>query len=385
MTRLLAPSEVFHAFLDWHTGFEVEIPTAVGLDAAAEGLSRLHAEFPRLGGRIVRTPDGFAFHAPDSDPTVATSAHGAHVAAALSAFEIDTARDGETRITGRLHHALCDVTGALSVIDHLLGLIGIAPEADSIATVAARDWPHTAEEILGGVQPDATIRTTRQFFSQAPSTPLKPAQPIHLSLDRALVRAIDDACAATSTALTGVIATALAPLIGTGDDVVVGTPVDCRVFADPQRTQTIPTRAIGNCSHGALVTVPRSARTGAAFIETAQAVDTELMDQLESEVPAAPFRDGRLYLPEHNAPAQLVVSNARGAARRFTRLAEAGTVLVLPESSIPALPMIAVNERPASGIIDISLIADPADYTPTEARHIVDTLAHTLTQFGEQQ
>lgn len=37
---------------------------------------------------------------------------------ALSAFTVDTSQPGTTRVSGRLHHALCDVTGILSIVDH---------------------------------------------------------------------------------------------------------------------------------------------------------------------------------------------------------------------------------------------------------------------------
>ncbi|MRH88598.1 hypothetical protein GFY24_14290 [Nocardia sp. SYP-A9097] len=385
MTRLLEPSEVFHAFLDWQTGFEVEVPVTVTPEAAASGLARLYADIPRLGCRITRTPEGFAFEAVPA-PALGTSDQGAQVDAPLSAFAIDISQPGTTRVTGRLHHALCDVTGILSIVDHLLGLIEIEPDAESIPDAAALDWPIAAERMLGGPQSADAIRQTRQFYSGGPSVPLLPAQPVNLHLEPALVQAIDKACATATASLTAVIATAAAPFVGSGtDDVVVGAPVDCRVFIDPARIQEIPPRAIGNCSHGVLVPIPRSARTPAEILATAQDRDAELMDQLDEETPAAPFRDGRRYLPEHNVPAQLVVSNARGAARRFARLTDATKVLVLPESSIPALPMIAVNESPASGAVDITLIADPADYTPTDVRRLVDALAHTLTEIGERQ
>ncbi|GAA3139783.1 hypothetical protein GCM10010466_33600 [Planomonospora alba] len=385
MTRLLEPSEVFHAFLDWQTGFEVEVRAPVTPAAAAAGLARMYAAFPRLAARITRTPDGFAFEAAAA-PAVETTAYGARAHTALSAFAVEASRPEAIRVTGRLHHALCDVTGILSVVDHLLGLLGIRPEADSMPPQVARDWPIPAEAVFGEAQSADAVRRTRLFYSQAPSAPLKPAQPVTLRLPAEQVRDIDGACDAASTSLTAVIATAVAPFVpGHSDRVVVGVPVDCRVFIEPGRMERTPPRAIGNCSHGALVPVPRSARTPAELLEVARACDAELMDRLEAETPAAPFRDGRLYLPEHNAPAQLVVSNARGAARRFPRLADARKVLVLPESSIPALPMIAVNESPATQDVDITLIADPADYVPTDVRRIVDALAHALTEIGERK
>ncbi|MFI6044000.1 hypothetical protein ACIA8C_20385 [Nocardia sp. NPDC051321] len=386
MTRLLEPSEVFHAFLDWQTGFEVEVLTAVAPRSAASGMRRLYADLPRLGSRIVRSAEGFVFEPPERTPTVERTEQGARVDGALSAFAVDVTGPGAIRVTGRVHHALCDVTGILSLVDHLLGLIGIAPEADSIPAELARDWPIAAERVLGGPQSADAIRQTRLFYSGAVGAPLKPAQPVTLHLDADLVRAIDHACSAAAISLTAVLATAAAPFVpGDSDNVLVGAPVDCRVFIDPARAQAIPPRVIGNGSHGALVRVPRSTRTSAEREAAAVHCDNELLDQLEAQTPAAPFRDGRCYLPEHNAPAQLVVSNARGAARRFSRLAEASKVLVLPESSIPALPMIAVNESPATGALDITLIADSADYTPTDARRFADALAHTLTEIREQQ
>lgn len=385
MTRLLEPSEVFHAMLDWQTGFAVEVPASVTSAAAAAGVDRMYSAFPRLGCRLVRTTDGFAFEESGGAPAVETSVRGVGVDAALSAFSIDTSRPGVTHVSGRLHHALCDVTGILSIVDHLLGVLGIDPDAESIPPETARDWPIAAERVFGGPQPADVLRQTRLFFSGAPTPPLKPARPVTLHLEAAQVHAIDDACAAASTSLTAVIATAAVPFVGDGTDCVVGAPVDCRVFVDPERTRATPLRAIGNCSHGALIRVPRSARTPDEMLATARDRDAELMEQLEAETPVAPFLDGRRYLPENNAPAQLVVSNARGGTRRFPRLAAARKLLVLPQSSIPALPMIAVNESPATGSVDISLIADPADFTPGDARAVVDAVAHTLTQIGERQ
>ena len=387
MTRLVEPSEAFHALLDWQTGFAVEVSASVTPTVAASGLNRIYTTFPRLGGRIIRTADGFAFEAPRTRPVVETTARDARVDATLSAFVIDTSRPGVTLVSGRLHHALCDVTGVLSIVDHLLGVLGIEPHADSIPPEIARDWPIAAERVLGGTQSADSVRETRLFFSGVTMAPLKPAQPMTLHLEASHVHAIDSACAAANTSLTSVIATATAPLFrGDLDRVVVGAPVDCRVFIDPERARRIPPRAVGNCSHGVLVPVPHSARTPAEVLTAAQDCDTEIMAQLEAEVPVAPFLDGRLYQPKHNAPApQFVVSNARGATRRFSRLVTAGKVFVLPESSIPAMPMIAVNESPATGAVDITLIADPADYTPRDVRTIVDVLGHILTEIREQQ
>jgi hypothetical protein len=52
---------------------------------------------------------------------------------------------------------------------------------------------------------------------------------------------------------------------------------------------------------------------------------------------------------------------------------------------IAALSMIAVNEDPATQAVVIALIADPADYKPTDTCEIVDTLADTLNEIGERQ
>lgn len=385
MTRLVEPSEAYHAMLDWQTGFAVEVPAAVTAAVAAAGLDRLYTAIPRLGGHIIRTADGFAFEAPRTKPVVETTARDVRVDAALSAFVIDTSRPGVTSISGRLHHALCDVTGILSIVDHLLGVLGIEPHADSIPPEMARDWPIAAERVFGGTQSADSVRETRLYFSGITMAPLKTAQPMTLHLEPPHVHAIDSACAAANTSLTSVIATATAPLFGGGlDRVVVGAPVDCRVFIDPERARGIPPRAVGNCSHGVLVPVSLSARTPAEVLTAAQDSDAEIMAQLEAEAPVAPFLDGRLYQPEHNAPApQFVVSNARGAARRFSRLATAGKILLLPGSSIPAMPMIAVNESPATGAVDITIIGDPADYTPHDVRTIVDVLGHTLTEIRE--
>ena len=384
MTRLLEPSEVFHAFLDWQTGFEVETRAPVTPATVAAALDGLYAAFPRLASRIVRTPEGFVFE-PAPPPAVETTGGGARAAAALSAFAVDGSRPGATVVSGRLHHALCDVTGILSMADHLLGLLGVLAGEDSLPARFAREWPIAAETVLGAPGSADATREIRTFFSGLSSPSLNPARPVHLRLPADQVRAVDDACAAESTSLTAVIAAAAAPYApGETDRVVVGVPVDCRVYIDPGRVERVPPRAIGNCSHGALVSVPRSTRTPAQVLAVARDCDAELLDQLEEQVPAAPFRDGRLYLPEHNA-AQLVVSNARGAARRFPRLAEASRVTLLPEVSVPALPMIAVNEDPATRAVVITLIADPADYTPDGASRLADALASTLSAIGERR
>ncbi|GLY68976.1 hypothetical protein [Amycolatopsis taiwanensis] len=386
MRRLVEPSEAYHALLDWQTGFAIDIPASVTPAAAVAGLAQLYATFPMLGGRIVRTAEGFAFESPLARPVVETTERGTHVDATLSAFAIDTSRPDVTSVSGRLHHALGDVTSVLSIVDHLLGVVGIDPHADSIPPETARDWPIAAERVFGDGQSADAVRETRLFFSGITMPPLKPAQPITVALKPPQVRAIDGACDRANTSLTSVIATATARRFGRDlDRVVVGAPVDCRVFIDPGRLRGIPPRAIGNCSHGALVPVPLSADTPAEVLTAAADCDAELMAQLEAEAPVAPFLDGRLYQPEKNAPPpQFVVSNARGAARRFSRLATAGKVLILPEYSIPAMPMIAVNESPATGAVDITFIVDPADFTAHEVRTIADVLQHTLTEIGKQ-
>ncbi|GAA0926255.1 hypothetical protein [Nonomuraea longicatena] len=377
MTRLLEPSEVFHAFLDWQTGFEVEVPAQVTPDAAARALERLYAGFPRLAAGIGRTPDGFAFE--PGSATVERRPDGARVHATLSAFDVDLSQPDVVRVAGRLHHALCDVTGILSMADELLGLLGAGPHADSIPPEVAREWPIAAETLFGPEQPADAVRATRLFYAQAGSPSLKPAQPISLTLSGERAKALDDRC---DVSLTALIAATVAPLThGDTDRVTIGVPVDCRVYIGTDRTVPVPPRAIGNGSHGALVPI---ARGSADVLATASAFDDELMDQLEAATPTAPFRDGRRYLPEHNGPAHLVVSNARGAARRFPRLADARKVIVLPEVSIPGMPMIAVNESPATRAVVITVIADPADHTSTDVRQIVDTLARALDGIGER-
>ena len=385
MTRLLEPSEAYHAMLDWSTGFSVEMAVEVTPEAAVAGLDRLYATLPGLGDRIVRTDDGFAFGAPQTAPKAEASGAVAQVDATVSTFRVDTARPGVTVVSGRLHHALGDVTAILSVIDHLLGLLGIEPGAGSIPADAGRQWPIAAERALGRTQPEDEVRPVRLFFSGASTPPLKPAQPVTLHLDAARVRALDDVCAAEDSSLTSVIAIAAARHLVGAEDVVVGAPVDCRVFLDPGQAALTPPRAVGNCSHGALVTVPGTAGTLAEVLSAARGCDEELMAALEEGAPCAPFLDGRQYLPENNAGAHLVVSNARGATRRLPRLAAAHKVFLLPESSIPGLPMIAVNESPASGDVDITLIADPADHAQDDARAVVDALANTLTEIRERQ
>jgi hypothetical protein len=377
MTRLLEPSEVFHAFLDWQTGFEAEVPAEVAPDAAARALEHLYAAFPRLAARIGRTPDGFVFE--PAAATVERRPDGARVDTTLSVFDVDLSQPGVVRVTGRLHHALCDVTGILSMADELLGLLGVRPDADSIPPEVAREWPIAAETVFGPEQPAEAVRATRLFYSQADSPSLKPARPISLTLSGERARIVDDRC---DVSLTSLIAATVAPLTHGGTDrVTVGVPVDCRVYIDPDQTALLPPRAIGNGSHGALVPV---ARVSADVLSTARAFDDALMDQLEAAVPTTPFHDGRRYLPEHNGPAHLVVSNARGAARRFPRLADARKLIVLPEVSIPGMPMIAVNESPATRAVVITVIADPADHTSTEVRQIVDTLARALDGIGER-
>lgn len=384
MTRLIEPSEAYHALLDWQTGFTIEVPATTTPDVAASGLARLYATFPRLGGRIDRTENGFAFDRADAEPVVETTARGARVDAALSAFVVELTRPDAVAVSGRLHHALCDVTGILSIVDHLLGLLGVAPDAESMPVATGPDWPVAAERVFGPAQPTEALRETRLFFSGVTMPPLKPARPTGIHLPPRKVQAIDRACAAASASLTSVIAVAVAARFRAGRDrVVVGAPVDCRVFVDADAPPMIPPRVIGNCSHGILVPVSYSAEGPAEVLAAAADCDVELLAQLEAEVPVAPFRDGLLYQPHNNAPApQFVVSNARGAACRFTRLANAGTVFLLPESSIPAMPMFAVNETPATGAVDITLIADPADHTRAEAQAIADVLARTLDQIS---
>ncbi len=385
MTRLLEPSEAYHALLDWHTDFSVEVAATVTPAVAAAGLDRLHATLPGLGHRIVRTDDGFAFGPPQIAPSAETGGGMAQVVATLSRFVVDTTRPGMTVVCGRLHHVLGDVTAILSVIDHLLGLLGIEPAADSIPADAGQEWPIAAERALRRTQSDDEVRPVRLFFSGAETPPLKPAQPVTLHLDAAAVRALDNACAIEDTSLTSVIAIAAARHLVGVEQVVVGAPVDCRVFIDPEQAASTPPRAVGNCSHGALVTVPGTADTPTGVLRAARECDEQLMAALEAGTPCAPFQDSRQYLPENNARAHLVVSNARGAARRLPRLAAAHRIFLLPESSIPALPMIAVNESPASGDIDITVIADPADHAPSEVRAAVDALANTLTEIRERQ
>lgn len=385
MTRLLEPSEAYHALLDWHTGFTVEMAATVTPATAAAGLDRLYSDLPGLGNRIVRTDDGFAFRPPQTVPSAEANGGIAYLDATLSTFTVDTTQSGVTVVMGRLHHVLGDVTSILSVIDHLLGLLGIDPDADSIPTDAGREWPIAAERALGRTQSDDVVRPVRLFFSGASTPPLKPAQPVTLHLDAARVQELQDVCAAEDTSLTSVIAIAAARNLVGVEHVVVGAPVDCRVFIDPEQAARTPPRAVGNCSHGALVTVPGTTDTSTELLAAARDCDAELMAALEAGAPCVPFLDSRQYLPENNARAHLVVSNARGAARRFDRLALAHRVFLLPESSIPALPMIAVNESPASGEIDITVIADPADHTPDAVRAALDALANTLTEIRERQ
>jgi len=379
MTRPLAPSEVFHAFLDWQTDFEIDLPATADVPATA-ALTRLYEQFPALGGRVARTPDGFVLE-PSQEPASVTS--GGDVCAVrseLSAFAVAAPRPGVLRLSGRLHHALCDVTGILSVADHLAGLLGVDPTAESITDDDAQRWPITAEAAFAAEQSEQGMHAVQRFYAEATPPALPRAGPSTLTLAPAAVIAIDAGCAAAGASLTSVLATAAAAFV-TDDRVVVGVPVDCRVFLDDA---AIAPRAIGNCSHGALLTVAGRAETTAEILSAAKQYDGDLLDQLESETPAQPFRDGTRYLPEFNPPAEVVVSNARGAARRFARLASADRVLVVPGCSIPGLPMIAVNESPADGAVTITLVAHPTEFPDDRARALIAALARTLTEIGDK-
>ncbi|WP_280502467.1 hypothetical protein [Nocardia farcinica] len=379
MTRPLAPSEVFHAYLDWQTDVDVELPAPATVPAA-DALALLYEQFPALGAKVRRTPVGFVLETSRERARVDIDGDTVTVEADLSAFAVQRSRTGAVRIRGRLHHALCDVTGILSVTDHLVGLLGIQPRAESIATDDARRWPVTAEEAFQAATAEHDRHRVGAFYAEATAPDLPPARPVGLHLSAARMASVDAGCAAAGVSLTGVIVTAAASFL-TDDALSVGVPVDCRVFLGDS---AVPPRVGGICRHGALLRGAGGAATTAEVVAAAKRCDDDLLDQLESAVPAEPFRDGLRYLPEHNPPADLVVSNARGAARRFARLADAERVLVLPGCAIPALPMIAVNEHPADGAVTIHLIAHPAEFPDDRARALIDTLARTLTEIGDK-
>src|SRR5690606_29500399 len=123
------------------------------------------------------------------------------------------------------------VTGILSIADHLAGLLGVAPEAESIAVEDALRWPITAESSFATVQSEDGLRSVQRFYAEATPPPLPRAQPLTLTLPPASMVAIDAACAAAGASLTSVIAATAAAFV-TGDRLVVGVPVDCRVFLD---------------------------------------------------------------------------------------------------------------------------------------------------------
>lgn len=365
--RLLAPSEVFHAFLDWQTTFRVEIVRCVAPAAAEMALSELYAGLPGLGAVLERTPDGFALAAPAVAPVVVGTPGGARVDAALSAVTVRATSDGVTRVSGRLHHVLSDVTAILVVLDRLVGLL----TSDGPPPAAMPEWPTPAEELLAR-QPADALAGVRTFYATASPPPLVGARPVTGLLPGARVAALDAALDAAHSSLTAMIAAIAARQLAAGHAITVGVPVDCRTFLDAD------TRAVGNCSHGALLTVPGGHGEPGSPRDVAEATHAALLGQLDVETPLAPFLDGRRYLPELNPPADLVVSNARGAARRFGRLSTARTVRLLPGSAIPGLPMIAVNEDPVSSDVTLALVAHDMDLDATAARAFVDSLVTTL-------
>src|SRR5690606_11615740 len=209
MTRPLAPSEVFHAYLDWQTDVDVELPAPATVPAA-DALALLYEQFPALGAKVRRTPVGFVLATSRERARVDIDGDTVTVEADLSAFAVQRSRTGAVRIRGRLHHALCDVTGILSVTDHLVGLLGIQPRAESIATDDARRWPVTAEEAFQAATAEHDRHRVGAFYAEATAPDLPPARPVGLHLSAARMASVDAGCAAAGVSLTGVIVTAAA-------------------------------------------------------------------------------------------------------------------------------------------------------------------------------
>lgn len=384
MNRLLEPSEAFHACLDWQTQFEIDLRERSIPEQAALALDQVYRHVPGLSSRIQRTGAGFAFRDAGSAPiTVVDSI--VEAVNRLSHVRIDcgAANGGGTRITGRLHHSLGDVTAIMSIADLLIALLHDHAPSDVLSPVYTMQWPVPAERAFNPDQSQESRNEARQFFAAAPPAVLHAAQPRTIRLERSSILAVDAACDRESVSLSALIASSLADSTSTETgEVRIGFPVDCRGFL-AHRCDSMLLRALGNCSHGALVEFPMNSEPMSELFARARYCDDRILQSLDNESPAAPFSDGRRYLPDRNPAAQLVVSNARGAARRFEHLGTAHSVRVWPESSIPGLPMVAVNESPTTDAVDVTVIVDaadrgePLDHMMASLAGLFDRLEHT--------
>ncbi|WP_078322719.1 hypothetical protein [Mycobacteroides chelonae] len=381
MNRLLAPSEAYHAVLDWHTTFDVEVNAAAVLDPV-QALQQLYRLRPALASTIVRTPKGFTF-VPGTEPAVTSTRRGVRAQSPLSSFEVNLGPSGTINLSGQIHHALADVTCILTVTDLLLALCTTETAAADLA--AEPLWPLAAETAVTATSTASDIAAqVRRRIGQLPAVALDAAQPVTLHLPAPTVRMLDEVFVAAGTSLTALICAVVAAQLHRSDDtgaVTAGIPVDCRAFGlAPERQMA----QIGNFSHGALVSIPRGPRSAHESLRLSKALEEDLLGQLNTQTPAHPFLDSTRYLPEVNKPADFVVSNARGAARRFQHLRAAQVLVLLPAASIPGLPMIAVNENPATGAVNITLVAHPVDPKIPEPQELIGALAAALTALEEQ-
>ncbi|MBN7558005.1 hypothetical protein ABFW00_20910 [Mycobacteroides abscessus] len=379
MNRLLEPSEAYHAVLDWHTTFDIEVSSAAVVDPV-RALQQLYRVRPGLASTITRTPEGFTF-IPGTEPVVTPTRRGVRAQSPLSSFELNLDPSGTINLSGQIHHALADVTCILTVTDLLLMLC--TSETATADLVPEPLWP-LAAEIAVGATAGGDAAQVRRRIGQLPTAVLDVAQPVTLHLSASTAHMLDELFAAAGTSLTSVICAIVGAQLHRGDDtgaLTAGIPVDCRAFGLAPECQLAQ---IGNFSHGALVSIPNSTRSAHESLQLSKAIEEDLLGQLNTHMPAHPFLDSTRYLPEVNKPADFVVSNARGAVRRFEHLRAAQVLALLPAASIPGLPMIAVNENPATGAVNISLVAHPADPKIPEPRELIGALAAALTAMEEQ-
>ncbi|WP_145043516.1 hypothetical protein [Mycobacteroides abscessus] len=379
MNRLLEPSEAYHAVLDWHTTFDVEVSSAPVVDPA-QALQQLYRLRPGLASTIERTPEGFAL-VPGTEPAVTPTRGGVRAQSPLSSFELNLGSSGTINLSGQIHHALADVTCILTVANLLLTLCTTEPAAADL--VPEPRWPLAAETAASAATRGDAAQVRRRI-GQLPTAVLNVAQPVTLHLPASTAHRLDEVFAAAGTSLTSVICAVVAAQMHRGDDtgaLTAGIPVDCRAFGLAPARQLAQ---IGNFSHGALVSIPNGPSTNHESLRLSKAIEEDLLDQLNTRTPAHPFLDSTRYLPEVNKPADFVVSNARGAARRFEHLRAAQVLVLLPAASIPGLPMIAVNENPATGAVNITLVAHPADPKIPEPRELIGVLSAALTAMEEQ-
>ncbi len=159
LQRHLAPSEAYHAFVDWSGSYSLAFEGRIDVELLQRAFAMLCKARPLLRGRLSRERSGFTFHVDAQHlPQLVVREGGEEVyeeemgrpldsAAALSRLVLVHEADrGHLLLV--LHHSMIDGRGGITLLEQLLRNLRALQRGGEPSAVRPLPFPEPAEELL---------------------------------------------------------------------------------------------------------------------------------------------------------------------------------------------------------------------------------------------